>query len=493
MVDSTRSVAERARFRVLLAPARRGAFGLLVMSGTLAAAGISGMMVGRRSGSTVVELVVPPVALMLAALVFFRPHVGIIVVCASPMLAAVLPNVPVAASAANLIGGVAFVGFIVGRGAVAHREDGPPTWQKWRPAEVWGLAFVAWIALSHPAEAWFGVDRNWTFAYVQLWMLMFLADRLLADDAKQRALMVAVIAAGAISALLAVQQGNIGATFETSARAGGLAGGANAAARYFVVALIFLFFLHPRRKALVRMLSIGTAALLVTGLIFTYSRTGFVLLLAAVLLIVAQRAGGRAKAAVGVLAVGALAGALLVPDQYWTHFTDVVSDRGLARHTLDVRGALWEAGLEMWSDAPVTGVGPGQFSVLLDDYASDDLPAAYREIGPHSIVLSLLTESGLIGTMLFGGMIVSALSGMIRAQRQLPPGTRELSRAWLIVLVVILVGGLTKNDEYDKLLWVSLGVSGSFSARAMTRRTEHLEDVRVRAVASGMPPLSAHD
>ena len=122
------------------------------------------------------------------------------------------------------------------------------------------LVFIIWVLISNPEAAWSGPDRNWIFTFVQLFILMIMAGGLIDEPKKHQVLMGLFAAVSVISAFTAISQGYIGEDISASARVGGFAAGANDAARYFVVAMVFLTYLRSKSQdALLRLMSGRTA------------------------------------------------------------------------------------------------------------------------------------------------------------------------------------------------------------------------------------------
>jgi O-antigen ligase len=73
--------------------------------------------------------------------------------------------------------------------------------------------------------------------------------------------------------------------------------------------------------------------------------------------------------------------------------------------------------------------------------------------------IAVLSETGLVGLLLYISILGISLLNYWRASRQTNTVNAHLAYTWLVVLVVLLLGGITKHDHYDKLLWLVLGLS----------------------------------
>ena len=79
-----------------------------------------------------------------------------------------------------------------------------------------------------------------------------------------------------------------------------------------------------------------------------------------------------------------------------------------------------------------------------------------------------MAETGLIGLSLFAGLVLSAIAALWRSMNEMDVEMAALARTWLIVLILILLGGIVKHDQYDKLLWIVVGMSVALSSRTST-------------------------
>ena len=396
--------------------------------------------------------------IVLAVAVFWKPYLGVIITAASLPILELLPPIPLATSAVAAIGALTLVGYVAWQ--IRHQVTIRIHFQR---QHILGLAFILWFFVTNPTAAWFG-DRNWLWTYVQLWILLWLAGELLGSPDRQRMLIGVFALAAVFSALFALQEAVIGPSIKQTLRGVGFAAGANAAARYFTVALVFLnFFRETTTKPIIRLCTLVAMAVPLTGVIFTASRTGFFLLIITLGLILIKRAPRVQHRQLSLILMISLIVVVAIPGTYWelvnNFFLSSIKER---TDTVGLRYGLWQAGLRMWADHPLRGVGVGQFAVELPFYGADLVPFhLLLNIGPHNMYMAVLSETGLIGLLLFVGMLSSSLLALWRASRQSDAATSHLARAWFIVLVVLLLAGITKHDQYDKLLWVVLGIGAA--------------------------------
>lgn len=204
---------------------------------------------------------------------------------------------------------------------------------------------------------------------------------------------------------------------------------------YYVVAML-LAGLSPACVYLLRdrILRIpgGLAVLFtVTLAVLSGSRTvwlaAVIAVLAAVMLYKPARRPVLATIAI-VVAIGAIA---LV-----SGWLPPVADRLIASGTVGYRLDIWRSALDIWSQYPVTGLGPGSIGIGL---TLTDLLSQYSFNSRHadSAIVQLAAEGGLLG--LVGGALASA--GVILGRRTTLPGGR------MALLGLVVLGGLSLTNN----------------------------------------------
>ncbi len=114
------------------------------------------------------------------------------------------------------------------------------------------------------------------------------------------------------------------------------------------------------------------------------------------------------------------------------------NDRLPGGNSMLVRWQYWHASAKMYADHPVTGVGPGNFTVFYPRYK----PAAALESvsDPHNFPLNLLTQCGPLGLVGFLAMIAVPLWKIIFPKHSAPPGDiRDKSPAFNTQVITILL------------------------------------------------------
>lgn len=180
-------------------------------------------------------------------------------------------------------------------------------------------------------------------------------------------------------------------------------------------------------------------------LLLTKSRSGYVALLVALVLLVGSRFREvlRAKitwitAACILVVVGATFAGGLLDIQIATE----------ARKSLGYRLQYWQSSLAMIRDQPLLGVGPGNFQ---DYYTAYKLPEASEEIrDPHNWILEIAATAGIPAALLLIAFLAAALVRLIASQPAEEPNRRDNHESLKSIaagaagglLVAVIVGAL---------------------------------------------------
>ena len=137
---------------------------------------------------------------------------------------------------------------------------------------------------------------------------------------------------------------------------------------------------------------------------------------------------------------------------------------------LGVRGSIWKAGVALFVQHPLAGVGAGTFATAVE-------PLTHRPEASHQTFLSVLVEQGVIGFALFVGILVSAFLPV----RRFPAPERKL---WIVMLLTLCVGLMPANWDYRKPLWFLVGVLAAWAATGSGSRSMARAAPRLAAGAS---------
>jgi O-Antigen ligase len=191
-------------------------------------------------------------------------------------------------------------------------------------------------------------------------------------------------------------------------------------------------------------------AVFVVGLVVVGFALQFVLVRA-----VDRRVARIAGVALVVLLVVALAGAVVRaggPGDFvsarWHEFSNrgqLANDPGrILSGSSSNRWRWWKEAWHGFTDKPAQGTGAGTFELI--DRIERTTPLATTE--PHSVPLQFLSETGIVGFLLYVAMIASALVGILR---------RERTRAWLALSLPV---GLCVVHSFVDIDWDFVAVQG---------------------------------
>jgi hypothetical protein len=191
-------------------------------------------------------------------------------------------------------------------------------------------------------------------------------------------------------------------------------------------------FVTTARSALVRGASAVAFLLMVGTVCVTFSRGGFLGLIAVLLycLFVMMRRKALAPVFVGV----AVAALLLAPQSYRDRLNSIVGEaQGTEHGTGELRQEFWAIARRMYAANPVLGVGLDNFRWNANRYESEEQEQRLgRDLSgtvAHSVYFTLLAELGSCGGVLFALLIFYTLRDtgrVLRAVRQrLRAGARD--------------------------------------------------------------------
>lgn len=326
----------------------------------------------------------------------------------------------------------------------------------WSPVLTGQVAFLGWCAKAVPF-AW-----NWYAAYFitrTMFAHVAVALAVTAFCAELRSFkrvlwfwLVTIL----YQAIWAITHGGKGS--------GGFMGDENDLALAAVTMFPLAYFGFEMLRGRGRWLCGLAVALLVTATVSSFSRGGFVGLVAA---------GGYCFLAsrnklrtIAVTFVAALLIVSLAPQEYIEELRSIQqTDSG----TAESRKFLWTAAFNMWKDRPLIGWGGGNVSYMVGAYQPTDFEGRqYQEADwsgttVHSAYFQLLPEQGLIGLGIFGFLAVYQLRQMrtlrrrVRASRQLPRwlvrDTELYTRALNGMLVGYLVAAVFISVAYYPFFW----------------------------------------
>jgi putative inorganic carbon (HCO3(-)) transporter len=337
--------------------------------------------------------------------------------------------------------------------------------------------FLAWVALGvtwaeSPSEVVGALTRYVPNALMIL--VVFTAVR----NKRQALMIVAGIVLGAVaaSAYGLLNQPPAAARLEGSALDPNELGSVLVAG----VALSGAFAANMKGRPELRLAAIGVAGLCVIGIFLTVSRGGLLALTASLLtaIVFAGRWRPLALAATAVIAASSFYYFAVIAPPEATERLQLTTDGETA--LLEGRTTIWEVAERAAKANPVTGVGAGNFQISARHYllqpgalGRTDLIIATPKV-VHNTYLGIAAELGLVGLGLFVVIVLFSVSSAIRAARHFTAigdrGGEALARGLTVGLVGILVADFFISQEYNKELWLLLGLGPALLAIARSER-----------------------
>lgn len=236
---------------------------------------------------------------------------------------------------------------------------------------------------------------------------------------------------------------------------GGSISGADDVALGMSVALPFAYYLFIFEKGKFRYVAALIAVLLIITIILINARGGFLSLIGVTGLIYLS-SPGKAKN-LFLIFLGLFLVFLFAPPQFFSEFQSISAvHEGTAQNRLD----LWWAGLKIFLDNPIFGVGPMNFPSV---YGRFYLPADYYTQGwqvAHSDYITVLAEMGMFGFISFSLIVYLIIKDNLYIKRLMLKNNLKLSfqymisNALLISLGGYLIGAVFLTAVYYPHLYI---------------------------------------
>lgn len=126
---------------------------------------------------------------------------------------------------------------------------------------------------------------------------------------------------------------------------------------------------------------------------------------------------------------------------------------------------LWKAALHIFRDNPITGSGPGTYPLMQEDYREGSRSRSIHA-SPHNIFLAVLADTGLIGLLALGFLLLQSLYMSILLLK----GGDSLDMGLVAALGGILFNEIFSQGLYTMqvgtIIWFALGMlSGLYDRR----------------------------
>ncbi len=263
-------------------------------------------------------------------------------------------------------------------------------------------------------------------------------------------------------------------------RAGGaVAGGVNATAAILLTILPFAFFLMRRDgKVVWRLVGLAYLALAILAVTVTFSRMAF-LMLPLILLAELWHTVRRGQLGLRWVLVAVAAIPVIVALAPLDEIVERVSTIGpYIDSTLEggggelggeasARGYHLKVALEVFRDHPIIGVGYRNFGYHFMDYYQHEISGKEKlYLSPrsaHSSYFAILADLGLVGIMLWMGVLITAYVNIRQAWRAVGTTTDSVAshaiQAVMFSFLLQIPYGFYAIVQNEKLFWILLGLS----------------------------------
>ena len=266
-------------------------------------------------------------------------------------------------------------------------------------------------------------------------------------------------------------------------------GDPNIAARFLILVACagVLMYAARQRPSWLAVASVASAAAVVP---LTFSKSGYLVFVIAVLLAVPLATSWRraASIAAGALVVftavmlinpptrvrAAVSVGVVLGIEPYGGSNPLESKDSLGAGRVDpVRSYLIEAAWAMFRDHPVTGVGLGGYQNAIKTTYKGFLPTMNPIYLNHTSALTILAEQGVVGGLLFAGFLVFLTWEVVAPLRR-----RGRWRNWIVMPAVLIIPIVVLAEFEGRLveepyLWLALGLM--FAARRLEGSVRSVE------------------
>jgi len=335
---------------------------------------------------------------------------------------------------------------------------------------IWAGSSAIWATDANAAS-------SGAFRLLQMLVILFLVFAAIRNTGDLRLFAWSFIAGATLTALvplLGLERG----TAESGDRFGGFLGNPNNLAAVVLPALALTgFMLIGSNRRSERILLGGSGLVLLVTLFLTQSRGGYVGLGAMAVAAVVFAGPARRRALHLLIGLGLSMAA---------YFAFFASSAARQRAT-EISGSestgrvdLWHVALRMFDAHPLQGVGLDNFTVLAPGYLANDVDIHRADLflrsvatQVHNTYLTVLVELGVVGEVVFVGLLIAAVVTAIRAVAVLARSTDRqgelIGRGLLVGVVGMLAAYVFFSAQYEKQLWLILGALLSLSTLARAK------------------------
>lgn len=334
------------------------------------------------------------------------------------------------------------------------------------------LTFYALAVVSYLAK---GLHIDWRmsslFSYTSFLFLLIVTCAVVDSLPRLRTTLFVAVGSLAFASLYVIREWQLYHNLYEGYRPGFITGDPNYFTLSAVVCLPLAYYLMlEAQRWWSRAFCMGCLVVTLVAVALAASRGGFLGLLSALLFIV-WHSPRRLRNLTLIVAV--LIPLLLVvppsPVRRFLHpnYGDVQGE--------DTRLELWRAGMQMIEQQPLTGVGLGNFKLLVTQYEGSDVDL---EKIAHNTYIEIAAEMGIPSLLVFLGILVSVYRTLQRVRDEAtgPPFLHTAATALQAGLVGCVVSIMFISCEKQKLLWFLISLAPCLETLANAAISERVEE-----------------
>ena len=357
------------------------------------------------------------------------------------------------------------LGLVIGAYALGYffmRREHPPLLSTWQ-ARLY-ILFCSIAALSLVIKIGdLALMNNMVQIYVSLALLFFATVVLVDSLHRLRYVLLSMIASMSIASLYVLREWQVYHNVYPGLRPGGVSGDCNYFAASALITLpIAYYFWRSSTRVWIKVLCLSSLGLSLLAMMLGASRGGFLGLLAGLLMIIWRSKARLRNVILSSLTVGPVV--FLVPS---SPLQRLLHPNYADKLGADIRIVLWRAGLRMIQEHPLFGIGLGNFmrmSGLYQDASAFYGTATEKMQGlACNAFLELTAELGIIGLLVFVGILVATYVSLGRVRRQTAGGKSNLlniaANSLQVALVSFSVSLVFLSGEYLKPFWMLVFLS----------------------------------
>jgi O-antigen ligase len=416
------------------------------------------------------------VAVAIAALAVHQPIYVFVLLAAIGFMTALIVDPPVGLALFTLM---TFFGELVGAASplkaagallllswflqISTREQRRAPFLAWSRPQIFytALTIVVWAVFSIIWAADGGVAESTALRLTLNVVLLIVVPTFVSTRRDLVIVVYAYVFGAGLTALYGIASGNTNT--DAAGRLAGGVGDPNELAALLIPGIVLAFVLMPIARTLfTRTLLILAVTIQAIALVLAQSRGGVIALAAAALAGILWGGRQRRKVLAGVVAsVSSVALYAALGSLSLGRFS---SFGGGGTGRVDI----WSVALQVFRAHPIQGVGIGNFPVVEGQYAAANLNISRIDLVldmhkvAHNTYLNVLADLGFVGFALFVGLlylVFRAIATRIRAAKS--SGDLELeglTRGLLVALAGLLVAYTFISAQYEKQLWLLLGL-----------------------------------